>query len=105
MDPSTVATGLASNPLAWGLALSLGAIGYLFKQPSAEREARAKDLADSQAKLIEQLRVDAKDQREILSQILPLSTKLSEGLEILVRVTDQITEGCPWKNAPTSTRP
>jgi len=55
--------------------------------------------------LIEQLRIDAKDQREILSQILPLSTKLSEGLEILVKVTDQITEGCPWKNSPTSTKP
>lgn len=76
MDPATVANGLASNPLAWGLALTLGAVVYLFRELNSARQAH-----------IETIKADAKEQREILTQIVPLSAKLTEGLEILERMT------------------
>lgn len=50
---------------------------------SAERAAHSAALAGVQAQLIEQLRTDAKEQRELLMQIVPLAGKLTEGLEII----------------------
>jgi hypothetical protein len=94
VDPSTVANGLSKDlntALAWGLALALLAIAYLFKSQNDERKEYAKALEAAQTKLVETIRADAKEQREILSQIVPLSTKLTEGLEILERVTDTLT--------------
>lgn len=87
----TVAKGLAENPLAWFLALSLLAVAYLFRLVSTEREAAAKALADLQARYVDTIRADAKEQREILFQIVPLASKLTESLEILERLTDAIT--------------
>lgn len=109
VDPERLASGLAANPLAWGLVLTIGAIVFLFKalidgkstaaKELAEAKAQAaKDLADeraklgaaladAQAKLVEQLRADAKEQKETLSSIVPLAHKLTEALEILERVT------------------
>lgn len=92
MNLSEIATGLASQPLAWCLALALGALVYLFKTLDSERKAHASELLDSQTKLIESIRADAKEQREILSQIVPLSTRLTEGLEILERVMHSATK-------------
>jgi hypothetical protein len=91
IDPTPVADGLAKNPLAWGLALSLLAIGYLFRTMNDERKAHATALEAAQKTLVETIKADAKEQREILSQIVPLSSKLTEGLEILERVTDSLT--------------
>lgn len=90
MDPTPIAQGLASNPLAWGLALALAAIAYLFRELQGARVAHAKEIADAQAKLIETIRADAKEQREILGQIVPLAAKLTEGLEILERLTEAV---------------
>lgn len=77
MDPTPIANGLASNPLAWMLALALLAIGYLFRL-----------LMSMNSRLIEAHQTNAKDQREILSQIIPLVTQLTEAVEILERLTD-----------------
>lgn len=77
MDPTPIANGLASNPLAWMLALALVAIGYLFRLVIA-----------TNAKLIEAHQTNSKEQREILSQIIPLVTQLTEAIEILERLTD-----------------
>ena len=92
IDPSGFSKDL-NSALALGLALALAAIGYLFKSQNDERREHAKALEAAQAKLVETIRADAKEQREILSQIVPLSTKLTEGLEILERVTDTLTKG------------
>jgi hypothetical protein len=93
VDPTAaVANGLTQSPLAWGLALALGAVAYLFRTLNEERRASAQAIADVQAKLVETIRADAKEQREILSQVVPLATKLTEGLEILERVTEHLTK-------------
>jgi hypothetical protein len=93
VDPtSAIAGGLAANPLAWGLALALVAIAYLFKTLSEERKNAAVELASLRDKQVEQLKQDAKEQREILSQIVPLAAKLVDGLEVLERLTDSIPE-------------
>lgn len=92
MDPTPIANGLASNPLAWGLAIALVVIAYLYRQISEERRQYGVDLAQAQAKLIETLREDAKEQRAILSQIVPLSTRLTEAIEIIERLTDSLTK-------------
>lgn len=84
---SELAQGLASNPLAWGLALALGAVGYLFKLLSEDRKAFAQALASQQAALVETLKEDAKEQREILSQIVPLASKIVDGIEALERIS------------------
>ena len=82
-----LAQGLASNPLAWGLALALGAVGYLFKMLSEDRKTFAQALASQQAALVETLKEDAKEQREILSQIVPLASKIVDGIEALERIS------------------
>lgn len=76
IDPAAAADGLTKNPLAWGLVIAIAAIGYLFRELSAARAAH-----------LETIKADAKEQREILTQIVPLSAKLTEGLEIIERMT------------------
>lgn len=87
MDPAVAANGFASNPLAWGLVAALAAVGFLFRTLSAERAAFAAALERNQTQLVETLKADAKEQREILSQIVPLATRLTEGIEILERIS------------------
>lgn len=87
MDPASVANGLAVNPLAWMLAITLAVVGYLYKQLSDERVRHAKELGEAKDALIASIRADAKEQREILSQVVPLAAKLVEGLEILEDLT------------------
>lgn len=82
MDPTPFAEGLAKNPLAWGLALALIVIGYLFRLVIAQHE-----------KHVETIKAAAKDQREILAQVIPLSVKLMTAIELLERITDKITRG------------
>lgn len=84
---SELAQGLASNPLAWGLALALGAVGYLFKMLSEDRKVFARALEEQQASLVATLKEDAKEQREILSQIVPLASKIVDGIEALERIS------------------
>ena len=81
MDPAPIAEGLAKNPLAWGLAIALAAVAFLFRELSRERDQR-----------ILTMREDAKEHRELLKSIVPLSEKLAEGIEILEDVTDTLTK-------------
>lgn len=78
VDPTPIANGLEKNPLAWGLALTLLALAYMFKLLTAERAAHVQTIKDA-----------AKEQREILQQVVPLTTKLIEALEILERLTKE----------------
>lgn len=93
MDPSIVANGLASNPLAWGLGLALAAIGALFKLLSDERHRSAEKLEALQKAHIETIKADAKEQRELLFQIIPLTSKLMQAIETVERITDNLTRG------------
>lgn len=78
VDPTVVANGLEKNPLAWGLALTLIALGYLFKLLNDEKTAHLVTIKEA-----------SKEQREILQQVVPLTTKLIEALEILERLTKE----------------
>lgn len=80
VDPSTLADGLARNPLAWLAALLILAVGYLFVR-----------LNQAQAAHMETIRQEAKEQREILREVVPLTVKLTESLEALERITDKVT--------------
>lgn len=75
---SEIAEGLARNPLAWGLALVGAACVYLFRALVAEQRAH-----------LETVRSNAAAQREILTQIVPLSSKLTEAVDTLERVTER----------------
>lgn len=102
-DPtSTLANGLGSNFLPWALAICLVAIAYLFKTLNEERKATALAVAaaaekanaaaeKASAERLADVKQDAAEQRVILSQIVPLATKLTMGLEILERVTSSLT--------------
>lgn len=85
VDPTPavpIAEGLAKNPLAWttlGLAL---AVAYLFRT-----------LIALYSKHIETVRADAKDSRDLLAQIVPLSAKLTEGIEVIERITERLSRG------------
>jgi hypothetical protein len=76
LDPGPVADGLAKNPLAWGLALALGAIVYLYRALEVERREHR-----------ETIRGDAKDQLALLERLVPLATKLTEALVIVEHLT------------------
>lgn len=91
MDQAIVADGLTKNPLAWGLVLALGAIGVLFKLLSDERQRSADKLEATRKEHIETIKADAKEQREILFQIIPLTAKLTQAIETVERITDNLT--------------
>lgn len=91
VDPAGAAEGLAKNPLAYIAAVLLLSLGYMFKLYAEERTRSAAALETARAAHLETVKADAKDQREILSQIVPLASKLTDGLEILERVTDKLT--------------
>lgn len=86
-----VAEGLGSNFLPWALAIALVAIGVLFKLLWDEKTKHAAEMAAREKEAREIARADAKEQRELLMQIVPLSAKLTEGLESLERITDRLT--------------
>lgn len=79
MDFNQIAAGFTEHPTAWMAALLLGAVVYLFK------ELRAKDAA-SIISIMEQ----EKAHRETLSRVVPLAEKLTEGVEILERVSNKL---------------
>jgi len=106
VDPTkAIAEGLGANFLPYALALVLLALVFVvraFMTQGAEHRAElkaiavaaeARDKAHAEAlalahneRLVD-MKNDAKEQREILSQIVPLAAKLTEGLEILERLT------------------
>lgn len=91
IDPTAAAESLAHNPLAYVAALALLAVGFLFRLLNEERKAHALALETARTAHLETVKADAKEQREILSQIVPLASKLTEGLDILERITDKLT--------------
>lgn len=89
IDPSVVANGLASAPIAWIAALALGGGVYLFRLLNEERKAHLAEVAALQATLLSTVKAGAEEQRKLLTELIPLSEKLSEGLEILERLTKE----------------
>lgn len=110
VDPTKViADGLSGGTLTQALgyacALLIIFIGLLLRAYLAQgtehraelarrdeaKDAATKAHADAVEKLsadrLVDMKADAKEQREILSQIVPLAAKLTEGLEILERLT------------------
>lgn len=95
VDPSTVAQGFAKDlntALAWGLALALFAVAFLVRQVLTDREKHAAEIAALNKAARDDLRADAREQREILQQIVPLAAKLVEGVETIERLTESLTE-------------
>lgn len=75
---SEIAEGLTRNPLAWGLVLVGAACAYLFRALMAEQRAH-----------LETVRAAAVQQREILTQVVPLASRLTEAVDTLERVTER----------------
>lgn len=96
LDAKTAAEGIGANFLPWaivGLCIALGFTVKAYLAKSAEvaalHVAQAAALEKAASERLADVKADAKEQREILSQIVPLSTKLTEGLEILERLTKE----------------
>lgn len=81
IDPANLAEGLAKNPLAWLLVIALMTVGFLFRELRTEQAARiaAADAAN-------------KEIQEILREVIPLTTKLTNAVDLLDRVVDKMTE-------------
>lgn len=82
MELGDIAKGLSESPLAYVTAILLLVSAYLYKQ------AR-----ESERTLLETIKENSKEQREILSEVLPLSEKLSDAVEALERLSDRIERG------------
>lgn len=91
IDPKVAAEGLGSNFLPWALVLTLVALAFVVRAYLAQNTAHAAEIAAMQKEARETQRADAKETRELLMQIVPLSAKLTEGLESLERITDRLT--------------
>ncbi len=87
--PSEVANGLAAAPIAWVAALSMAGGVYLFRLLNEERKAHLAEVAALQATLLSTVKAGAEEQRQLLTELIPLSEKLTEGLEILERLTKE----------------
>lgn len=92
VDPVTASKALSQDPLAYMLIIAFLTIAYLFRDNRARENDLRKEISDLHVKLAETIRADAKEQREILMTATPLLTKLTEGLEILERVTDSLSK-------------
>ncbi len=92
VDPKAAADGLVGPAaLGWiivGLVIALVAVVRAYVVLSRENKA---ELATREKEARETAKADAKEQREMLMQIVPLSAKLTEGLESLERITDRLT--------------
>lgn len=110
VDPvKTAADGLAANFWPYALALVGAALVFVVRQYVAAQTAHAKELSEVrtahaaelakrneahaaelaklQAQLIEALRDASKEQRDLLLQIVPLTGKLTQGLEIVEQMS------------------
>lgn len=72
---SEIASGLAANPLAWGVTLLSAALVYLWKQ-----------LREVQTAYLESVKTSANERREDLHTIIPLADKLADAVETLERL-------------------
>ena len=100
IDLKPGADGLGSNFLPWACAILIAALVYVVKHAVDTNAKHAGEIAALQlthatalekvsADRLADVKADAKEQREILNQIVPLSAKLVEGLEILERLTKE----------------
>ena len=91
VDPvSAAAGGLATNPLAYICAVLLAVVAFLYRQQVARETAQAAALEALRKQQIEDARSDQKEQRELLMQVVPLSSKLVEAVELLEKITDRV---------------
>lgn len=88
-DPTTIANGFAQNPLAWVAMLAMCGGVYLFKLMNDERKAHLAEVSALQATLLATVKSGGEEQRKLLMEVVPLSAKLSEGLEILERLSKE----------------
>lgn len=84
VDPQVVAEGLGRDFLPWALGLTLLTLAVL-----------GKHVLDLNRERLEDQRAHAKEMRELLMLVVPLSTKLTEALEIVERITDRQTREAP----------
>lgn len=71
-----LASGLASAPTSWMLAIALISIAYLFRQLSAERKERLDMVIQQEAA-----------HRETLMKVLPLTAQIVDAMKVVDRLT------------------
>lgn len=107
IDPTAAAQGLGRDFLPWavvGLVCALVAVCRVAWSLNNTIHANAKAAAESLAKLqaeaaaallkaqsdrSDREREHSKELRDVIMQVVPLSTKMAEGLELLERLTDR----------------
>lgn len=89
IDPKAAAEGLGANFLPWALVLTLVALAFVVRYAISQNTAHAAAVAAMHAEQLTAQRENAKEMRELLMQIVPLSTKLTEALEIVERLTNR----------------
>jgi hypothetical protein len=82
MDIGQLASGLATSPLSWMLAISLVVNAYLFKSLSTEKTDRLNMVITQESA-----------HRETLTKILPLIEKLLAALNLVDKLSDTLTKG------------
>jgi hypothetical protein len=88
---NSVADGLAKNPLAYVCALAILGAAFTLRGWLSEKDKSAATINALNQTMIVNMREDAKEQREILQEVIPLAAKLVDGVDTLERVTDKLT--------------
>lgn len=96
IDPKVAAEGLGRDFLPWAVVALVLALGAVIRWAlslnatiHANEKANAAQVAKLQSERTEREREHAKELRDLLMQLVPLTTKLTEGLEIVERLTDR----------------
>ena len=96
IDAKSAAEGLGRDFLPWaivGLCIALAFVVRwalsLIKQIQTLQAEAATALVKAASDRSEREREHAKELREVLMQVMPLSMKMAEGLELLERLTDR----------------
>lgn len=82
-----LANGLATSPITWIAALSLFANVYMFRQLQAQAKDFDARVEAIRAAQLEATRQDGKEQVALLMQVLPLSSKLGDAVELAERLS------------------
>lgn len=95
IDPTPIAEGLAKNPLAWISALGLLSSAWLLRTLLTEKEKAALAVDVANRAMVESMKEDQKEQKQIMGEIIPLASKLVDAIETVERVTDKLTTRGP----------
>lgn len=106
LDPTIIADGLGKNPLLWIATLSLLVNGWMFRTMMADKKESAAALLAEKEKsasavdaanraMVEALKEDQKEQKQIMGEIIPLAGKLVDAIETVNRVADKLTARGP----------